>query len=181
MNKYLALTLILFLYFGISSPLNGQKSDYEQIAEFAPPHIDYSKNGNSRKYQLNGLKLSESGKMLIADYGYKNSLIAIYSLDSLKLVGAYWIESIAELDHCYFSEDDTHLYVKFNRFSSDYKIISIAAKTIKNISCDKTPRGCVSRQAGMSIVKFYSPDKKYYFVRNANDRKTLHIYKRKEN
>ena len=177
MYKGLAIILVIFLFFGISSSLQAQKGNYEQVAEFEPPHIEFAKNKNNRKYQLNGLKLSKSGKMLIADYGYNNSLIAIYSLDSLKMIGAYWIESIAELEHSYFSDDDTKLYVKYNRFSSDYKVITLAAKTIRNISCDKTPEGCISRQAGMSIVKFYSPDRKYYFVRNAKDRTTLHIYK----
>ncbi|MDY0278928.1 MAG: hypothetical protein RBR35_00025 [Salinivirgaceae bacterium] len=177
MNKGLIITLIVFLLLGIGSSLSAQKGNYESVADFEPPHMEIAQYKNNRKYQLNGLKLSQSGKLLIADYGFNNSLIAIYSIDSLKLVGAYWIESIAELEHSYFSDDDTKLYIKYNRFSSDYKLITLASKTMRNISCDKTPQGCISRQAGMSIVKLYSPDKKYYFVRNSKDRKTLHIYK----
>ncbi len=172
--------LITILISGLSNYSFSQKGNYEQVAEFQPPHLDFSRNSSDRKYQLNALKLSESGKILLADYGNKNSLIAVYNLDSMTLMGAYWIDNIIELDHCYFAENDTRLYVKASRFSSDYKIINLENKTIRDISCDKTPRGCVATTASLSLVKFYSPDRKYYFVRNTNDKRTLHIYKKVE-
>jgi hypothetical protein len=163
---------------GLTNLSFSQKGNYEQVAEFQPPHIDFTRNSNDRKYQLNALKLSESGKILLADYGNKSSLIAVYNLDSLKFMGAYWIDNIIELDHCYFSDNDTRLYVKASRFSSDYKVINLETKTIRDLGCDKTPRGCVATTATLNVIKLYSPDRKYYFVRNANDKRTLHIYKR---
>jgi hypothetical protein len=178
MNRIPFLLLIALLFGGFTNYSFSQKGNYEQVAEFQPPHIDFSRNSSDRKYQLNALKLSDSGNLLLADYGNKNSLIAVYNLDSLKLIGAYWIDNIIELDHCYFSDNDTRLYVKASRFSSDYKVINLENKTVRDVSCDKTPRGCVATTASLSVVKFYSPDRKYYFVRNTNDKRTLHIYKR---
>lgn len=155
-----------------------QKGNYDLVAEFQPPHIDNNSDTKNRKYQLNALKLSDSGRFLIADYGYKNSMIALYSIDSLDFMCGFWIDGVAELENCYFSDDEKRLYVKASRFTADYKVIDIATRKIRDISCDRTPRGCVSQPAGLNVVKFYSPDRQYYFVRNANDRKTLHIYRR---
>ena len=177
--KNLFFLLLSFNFLVISGvSVSAQKGNYEQVAEFAPPHLEFTGNSNDRRYQLNTLKLSESGKFLLVDYGNKNSLVAVYNLDSMKLTGAYWIESIVELDQCYFAENDTRLYVKANRFSSDFKVINLENKTMRVVSCDKTPRGCETQTAGLNIIKLYSPDRKYYFVRNANDRRTLHIYKK---
>lgn len=175
-RKTLKLTVLLILFF--TAQLFSQKGNYELIAEFQPPHSDFSRNSHDRKYQLNAIKLSESGRLLIADYGNKNSLVAIYSLDSLKCIGAYWVPSIIELEECYFNEDDTKLYVRASRYSSDYKVVFIDAKVMRDISCEKTPRGCVTATSRrLSMVKFYSTDRKYYFAVNSNDKRTLHIYK----
>ncbi len=178
MSKELLFSLLAIFFLEIPFSTYSQKGDYEQVAEFSPPHIDFSKNSHDKKYQLNALKLSDSGKILLADYGNKNSLVAVYNLDSMKCIGAYWIANIVELDECYLTDNDTKLYIRSNRYSSDYKLVFLEHKTIRDISCDKTPRGCTSAVTSLNLIKFYSPDKKYYFVRNANDKRTLHIYKK---
>ncbi|HPW65777.1 MAG TPA: hypothetical protein PLY32_00020 [Salinivirgaceae bacterium] len=178
MFKILSLSFLTVFFINTISPSYAQKGNYELVAEFPPPHIDFSRNKHDRRYQLNDLKLSESGKLLLAEYGNRNSLVAIYSLDSMQCIGAYWIDNIVELEECYFSDDDTKLYVRVNRYASDYKVIIVGQKSIRDISCDKTPKGCNIAKPTQETVQFYSPDHKYYFARNANDKRTLHIYKR---
>ena len=177
MSKILSFSFLAVFFINIIIPSYAQKGNYELVAEFQPPHIDFSKNKNNRRYQLNDLKLSESGKMLLAEYGNRNSLIAIYNLDSMKCVGAYWIDNIVELGECYLTENDTKLYVRVSRYSSDYKIILVGQRYIRDVTCDKTPKGCYMAKPTQETVQFYSPDQKYYFARNANNKRTLHIYK----
>ena len=180
MPRILSFSFLVVLFISFFTSGYAQKGNYELAAEFPPPHIDFSRNKHDKRYQLNDLKLSESGKLLLAEYGNRNSLIAIYSLDSMQCIGAYWIHSIVELHECYFADDDTKLYVRVNRYSSDYKIILVGHKSIRDITCDKTPRGCNIAKSSQNTVQFYSPDQKYYFARNANDKRTLHIYKKVE-
>lgn len=159
-----------------------QKGNYEQIATFAPPHLENERYKTDREYNINGFKLSESGRFLVVDYGYNNSLIAIYDIDSItvKMAGMYSIGSVADIENTYFSENEQFLYVKHNRYSSDYKQINIETKTIQDINCSKTPRGCTANPEGLPVIQMYSPNKKYYFVRNSNDKSTLHIYRQTE-
>ncbi len=157
----------------------GQKGNYQLVAEFAPPHLDNTRAVNDRRYQLNSLKLSDSGKLLLAEYGFKSSLVAIYSLDSLKIIGAYWIDDVIELSQTYFSVDERLLYVRAGRFSSEYKVIDIHNRSMRQVLCDKTPRGCIPAERGLNITKLYTNDREFFAARNEADKRTLHIYKLK--
>ncbi|HON18535.1 MAG TPA: hypothetical protein PK990_05120 [Salinivirgaceae bacterium] len=173
-------TIFLCLLFLISFTTKAQKGDYELVAEFSPPHLDNSRLAKDKQYQLNSLKLSPSGKILLAEYGYKSSLVALYSLDSIKFIGAYWINEVTELEQAYFSPDEKILYVRNGRFSSEFVVIDIINRTLRKVLCDKTPNGCTPAEGGLNVIQIYSSDREFFCVRNAVDKRTLQIYKRKQ-
>ncbi len=168
---------IIFLIIILALESNAQPNGYEHLTNVPPPH--FTNNDKSRKFRLNGILLSPSGKHLVLDYGRKASTLAIFSFPDFMLLDLQRIEKTVELSQSYFSKSDSLLYVKEDRYAPEYSVISFYEKRRMNIKCEDTPRGCPTQAAGFAKIRTYSSDKKYLLQRSRDNKSILEVYKRK--
>lgn len=155
-----------------------QKDGYEHLTNVPPPHFNNAEN--ERNFRLNGLLLSETGNHLVLDYGRNNSTIAIFSFPDFNLLGLHTLNKVVELSQTYFTNNDSLLFIKEDRYAPDYLMIKVFENRRKNIKCGNTPRGCPSQAAGLAKIRTYTPDKKYLLERSRENKTILEVYKRKE-
>ncbi len=170
-------TAIIFLIVFTISDSFAQKEGYEHLTNVPPPHFTH--NQKERKFRLNGILLSPSGKHLVIDYGRKASTLAIFSFPDFTLIDLQRIEKSVELSQSYFSKNDSLLFVKEDRYAPEYSVISFYEKRRMNITCQNTPRGCPTQAAGFAKIRTYSPGKKYLLQRSSDNKSILEVYKRK--
>ncbi len=169
----LVILLILFTLFG-----HTQKSGYEHITNVPPPHFNNAQN--QRNFRLNGILLSRTGEHLVLDYGRQNSTIAIFSFPDFNLLGLHTLNKVVELSQTYFTNNDSLLFVKEDRYAPDYMMIKVFENRKQNIKCGNTPRGCPSQEAGLAKIRTYTPDQKYLLERSRKNKTILEVYKRIE-
>jgi len=166
--------VIAFLIFGLF--VHAQKDGYEHLTNVPPPHFNNAEN--QRNFRLNGILLSKTGKHLVLDYGRGNSTIAIFSFPDFNLLGLHTLNKVVELSQTYFTNNDSLLFVKEDRYAPDYMMIKVFEDRRKNIKCANTPRGCPSQAAGLAKIRTYTPDQKYLLERSRKNKSILEVYKR---
>lgn len=161
-----------------------QKDGYSNILTIKQPFHTF----NSTKLQdtkkafqkVNGLLLSASQKFLVISYSYDPVQLVVYKVGTWEQVGMYQIKGAGvELNQSYFSDDDKMMYVRYDRYATNYKIIEFKTGYIKKIDCSKTPTGCVYEEIRQDQREVTTENKKYYIAVSPFDPSDVIVYIRK--
>lgn len=162
-----------------------QKDGYTNILTIKQPFHTF----NSTKLQdtkkafqkVNGLLLSTSQKLLVISYSYDPVQLVIYKVGTWEQVGVYQIKGAGvELNQSYFSDDDKMMYVRYDRYATNYKIIEFKTGYIKKIDCSKTPAGCGYEEIRQDQKELTTDNRKYYIAVSSFDPSDVIVYIKKQ-
>ncbi|MBK8806841.1 MAG: hypothetical protein IPO21_09410 [Bacteroidales bacterium] len=162
MIKYL---LIISFTLGLLN-LFAQKGKYTPVLTIKQPYHSYNATefqDTKKAFQkVNGLKISDSQKYLIISYAQNPTHIAVYLVGTWERVGVYKVMGNGvEINNSYFADNDKVLYIKYDRFSTKYKMIEFKTGYIKKVNCSKTPKGCIYEEITQETKEVMTNNRKY--------------------
>lgn len=178
------LTTIIILTLSCIGVLSAQDDDYTKVITIKQPYHTF----NATEYQdtkkgfqkINGFKISEDQKLLVISYAENPTSIALYEIGTWEQKGVYKvIGSGVEINSSYFSDDGKLLYVKYDRFSPNFKVIDFKTGYVKKIDCSKTPKGCYYEEVTQDKREIYTKNRKYYISVSKFDASDTDIYVKK--
>lgn len=174
-------TLFALLCFILSGSYSIAQDGYTKVMTIKQPYHTF----NSTDYQdtkkgfqkINGFKISDDQKLLVISYAENPTSIVIYEIGTWERKGVYKvIGNGLEINSSYFSTDGKLLYVKYDRFSPNFKVIDFKTGYVKKIDCSKTPHGCYYEEAIQDKRDIYTKNKKYYITVSKFDASDADIY-----
>lgn len=181
--KLQSLVLLFIIAFSTYTG-NAQPEGYVKLITIKQPYHTYNSTNqqDTRKafQKVNGLKFSESQKLLAISYAYNPTSIVIYKVETWEQLGVYKVTGAGvELNSSYFEENDKVLYVKYDRYSTKYKRVEFDTGYIRKVPCKRTPKGCVYEEVSQDAKNAMLNNKKFYVEVSPFDASDVDIYIKK--
>ncbi len=176
--------LVAFALISSCISIYAQEDDYTKVMTIKQPYHTF----NATEFQdtkkgfqkINGFKISEDQKLLVISYAENPTSIVFYEIGTWEQKGVYKvIGNGLEINSSYFSEDGKLLYVKYDRYSPNFKVIEFKTGYVKKIDCSKTPRGCYYEEVTQDKREIYTKNKKYYINISRFDASDADVYVKK--
>jgi hypothetical protein len=174
-----------FFLFLILSAFNfgakAQRGSYSKLITIKQPYHSFNATDyqDTRKgfQRVNGMKISDNGKFLLISYAENPTTIAIYEIGNWERVGVYRIfGNGVELNSSYYSDDMKKLFVKYDRFSPHYKVIEFDTGYIREMVCERAPKGCYVADIVQDKKEIYTSNMKFYMAVSKNDASDVDIF-----
>lgn len=177
--KY-SLLAIAFLIF--ASAVNAQKKKgYTLVTTIKHPRYRFKSSDidlNTRAAHVRAIKITENEKYLIISYGFNPTILTIHKF------GGYWqrlkeyeVAGVIEMSNSYYYEEDSCMYVNYERYSTKYKRIDMRTDRFKIVPCNTTPNGCdyIDERDKTSM---YSSNDKFFITKSKYYKSDLLIFKK---
>ncbi|MFQ3579168.1 MAG: hypothetical protein SNJ71_03385, partial [Bacteroidales bacterium] len=81
---------------------------------------------------------------------------------------------------CYMDDAEECLFVRYDRYSTSYKVVEFKTGYIKKIACQKTPKGCFYEENKQDIKELTTANRKYFIQISKLDPSDVIVYVKRD-
>lgn len=130
-----------------------------------------------KKLSVNEIMLSPDDQFLVVNYGNKPTYVVFFSLKTWEKEKEFKLPGWVEFSGAYFDAAREYLYIKTERFSSNYYRLHVSDQKVDTIACQNAPKGCKQSDIAKDIKELYTSGKEYFIGVHRKFSSQLVIYK----